>query len=155
MAADPITELDMALVRLRRLWSPARRRWRARDGRDVEMSSLLVVEACAQLASRGGEVSVGDIARFTDVEPSTASRLVERAAAAGLVAVRPSADDARRSAIALTAEGASLRREAVAARTAWLREQVATWPADDVETFSRLLARFADEVPGHPGDASR
>jgi DNA-binding MarR family transcriptional regulator len=135
--SSPTERIDGALVRLRRLWSPARRRADARG--EVEMSSVLVVEAVARL----GAPSVGDVARFADVERSTASRLVDRAVAAGLVAAAPAAGDARRRALRLTPHGEELRREAVAARTAWLRERLEGWPADDVETFARLLERFA------------
>ena len=77
--------LDEALVRLRRLWTASRASVVDELGRRVEMSSVLVVEACARAGSHATEVTVGDVAAFLDVEPSTASRMVDRAEAAGLV----------------------------------------------------------------------
>lgn len=134
---DPLHEIDDALVRLRRLWSSA--------PRGVEMSSVLVVEACA----RGdGPVSVGEVARFADVEHSTASRLVDRAVRAGYV---ERTADGRRAALELTAAGRELRERAVDLRTAWLTTVLDGWPGTDVVALARLLSRFAGRVGEHGG----
>ena len=61
-----LAAVDDALLRLRRLWSASRSRLVDDGGAAVEMSSLLVVEACARGAAAGAEVSVGDVARFAD-----------------------------------------------------------------------------------------
>lgn len=135
----PLHEIDDALVRMRRLWSSA--------PRGVDMSSVLVVEACARSA---GPASVGDVARFADVEHSTASRLVERAVRAGYVEREA---DGRRAALHLTAGGRALRERAVAFRTAWLTDVLDDWPEADVTAFARLLGRFAGRIAdrGGPG----
>ncbi len=147
--ARDVTALDDALLRLRRLWSPDRTRSVDDAGTPVEMSSLLVVEACAR--ADGPEVTIGDIARFADVTHSTASRLVDRAERAGLVRRLPSARNARRTAVALTGPGAALRGRAVRARTAWLDACLSDWPDADVDQLGRLLLRFAAAVgDGHP-----
>ncbi len=137
--SDPLHEIDDALVRLRRLWSSA--------PRGVEMSSVLVVEACARA---GGPVSVGEVARFADVEHSTASRLVDRAVRAGYV---DRAEGGRRAALELTAAGRDLRERAVARRTAWLTTVLDGWTAADVTGLAALLGRFAGRVTefGGPG----
>lgn len=142
MSAD-LSALDDALIRLRRLWSTSRQRFAGADGRPVEMSSLLVVEACARGAAAGREVVVGDVAAHADVTASTASRLVDRAETAGLLHRVPSALSARRTALELTPEGAELRTRAVAARTGWLAEHLRGWEPADVERLSALLSRFA------------
>jgi DNA-binding MarR family transcriptional regulator len=136
--------VDDALLRLRRLWSASRSRIVDDGGTAVEMSSLLVVEACARGAAAGVEVSVGDVARLADVEPSTASRLVDRAVEAGLVVRAPSATSARRTALHLSPAGSALRERAVRARRGWLADTLADWPADDVVALGVLLSRFAD-----------
>jgi len=136
---DPLHEIDDALVRLRRLWSSA--------PRGAEMSSVLVVEACA----RGdGPVSVGEVARFADVEHSTASRLVDRAVRAGYV---ERTTDGRRAVLELTTTGRELRERAVEFRTAWLTSVLDGWPDADVAALARLLGRFAGRVgeQGGPG----
>ncbi|MFD0206324.1 MULTISPECIES: MarR family winged helix-turn-helix transcriptional regulator [Saccharothrix] len=144
--------LDQALVRLRRLWSASRPVIDA-DGTPVEMSSILVVEACARRAEEGQDTSISDIAAFTDTEHSTASRLVDRAVRAGLVEREPSPADARRTRVVLTEAGCRTRDRATRFRLAWLGEVVLQWPADDVVILTSLLTRFADEVDrlGPPG----
>lgn len=139
-----LSPLDDALIRLRRLWSASRQRIVQDGATAVEMSSLLVLEACARGAARGCEVTVGNVADLADVTPSTASRLVDRAESAGLLNRSPSALSARRTALGLTPAGAALRERAVAARTAWLGEQLRHWDAADVERLGVLLTRFAD-----------
>lgn len=142
-----LTGIDDALVQLRRLWSSDRQTVVDDRGRVVEMSSVLVVEACARVGEAGGGTpSVGDVARFADVAHSTASRLVERAVRAGLVRRTDAGDDARRTTLALTADGLALRSRAVAFRLAWLGTVLAEWPPADVEAFAGLLARFAAGV---------
>lgn len=133
----PLHEIDDALVRMRRLWSAAP------GGPD--MSSVLVVEACAR---EPAPATVGDVARFAGVEHSTASRLVERAVRSGYV---ERAADGRRVALHLTAQGRELREHAVAFRTAWLTEMLDDWPDADVATLARLLGRFAGRIGEHGG----
>ena len=150
-ALDGLDVLDDALLRLRRLWSPSRQRLVDDDGLAVEMSSLLVVEACARGAAAGREVSVVDVASLADVAPSTASRLVDRAASAGLVVRGTSTVDPRRTALSLTGRGAGLRARAYTARTTWLAGQLHDWPRRDVEHLATLLARFASALDHEGG----
>jgi DNA-binding MarR family transcriptional regulator len=145
---EDLQALDEALVRLRRLWTASRAHAVDDFGARVEMSSVLVVEACARAA--GAETAVGDVAAFLDVEPSTASRLVDRAARAGLVRRTASAVDARRSALVLTHAGRALRARAVAARLGWLAGVVHDWPEPDVRALAEVLGRFADAVSASP-----
>ena len=146
VVADKLGTLDGALVRLRRLWSAPRRMLIDDAGQHVEMSSVLVVEACAIGAGRGIEVGINDVAEFADVAPSTASRLVDRAVRAGLVHRTSSAADLRRSALTLTPAGEALRNRAVTTRMAWLATVVDDWNDTDLGTLAGLLQRFADSV---------
>ena len=138
--------LDDALVRLRRLWSSPRQVITDADGRNVEMSSVLVVEACARGAEHGAPVGVGDVAQFADVAPSTASRLVDRAVRADLVRRTTTGGDARRITLHLTDAGRRLRARSLDARMAWLRTVVQDWPVQDLAELSGLLGRFADSL---------
>jgi DNA-binding MarR family transcriptional regulator len=143
---DSLRTTDDALVRLRRLWSASHTRPMAAENPPVEMSSVLVVEACARAAARGRQATVGDVADFADVEHSTASRLIDRAARSGLVVRARSRTDARRTDVRLTGAGHALQQEASAFRLTWLARVLADWPAGDVATFAGLLSRFADQV---------
>ena len=150
--------VDEALVRLRRLWTASRVHVLDELGERVEMSSVLVVEACARTAAAGAgagaEVTVGDVAVFLDVDPSTASRLVERAARAGLVHRTPSSVDGRRAALVLTPSGRALRARAASSRRAWLGAVVGDWPDEEVLALARLLHRFSAAVSAAPGPAA-
>lgn len=144
MREQGLAALDDALLRLRRVWSATRQGIVTDGDVPVEMSSLLVVEACARGHSAGREVTIGDVARLADVTPSTASRLVDRAQAAGLLARNTSQSDGRRTALSLTAAGAALQARSIQARLEWLAERLADWPAADVAQLGTLLNRFAD-----------
>ena len=116
VAGEGVVRLDDAFLRLRRLWSASRQRIIKADGGYVEMSTLLVVEACARAAQQQQLASVAGVAVFADVVPSTASRLVDRAVTAGYVQrVLPPTGE-RRSALQLTAAGESLHQVSLAAR---------------------------------------
>lgn len=154
MAPSSFDAIDDAFLRLRRLWAASRHRVVDDGVLAVEMSSLLVIEACARQAERGREANVSDVAFLADVAPSTASRLVDVAEAAGLLTRARSAHSARRTALVLTEEGVALRTRAVAIRQRWLREQLADWDAADVQQFGRLLQRFADQLHGSFDDAT-
>ena len=79
-------------------------------GVDIELSTMLVVDAIAR--SEPGEVSVRLVADSLQVAPSTASRLVERAVQAGMVAGTSSENDPRVRVLHLTREGRRLQRAA-------------------------------------------
>jgi len=150
-APDDLARVDVALMRLRRLWAapPARSGLRADDG--VEMSTVLVVDALAR--DTGAALGVADVAHRLDVAPSTASRLVERAVAAGVVERRADPDDARRAILYLTEAGQALQRRARAMRAGYLARILRGWPAADVASLADHLDRFAASVtdgPDHP-----
>ena len=148
MAADGVVRLDDAFLRLRRLWSASRQRIVHTDGGYVEMSTLLVVEACAQAAQGDRLASVAGVAVFADVVPSTASRLVDRAVTAGYVQRVLPPDRERRSVLQLTAAGESLHQMSLAARLRWLQQQLDGWPPGAVDDLAYLLTRFADTLDG-------
>ncbi len=144
MSVEGLAEIDDALLRLRRLWSASRHRILDDHGAAVDISSLIVVEACARGAADGHEVTVGDVGALADVAPSTATRLVDRAAASGWVRRTTSSTSARRTALVLTDDGAALRERAVGARRSWLAAHLAGWDDADTARLGALLTRFAD-----------
>ncbi len=149
-----LMRVDDALLRLRRLWTspPPALVLEPLVGEPVMMSSVLVVEACAR---GGNEIGVGEVAQFLDVDPSTASRLVDRAARSGFVERRSSRVDARRVAVVLTPSGQALRARAVDFRLDWLSTVLEGWGDAEVGVLAAALTRFADAVGevGPPGEA--
>lgn len=148
---EALYRVDDAFLRLRRLWSATRQNIVLREGRPVDMSGLLVVEGCWRGEERGVPVTVHDIAGFLDVAPSTASRLVDRASATGLVEKGRLPGSRTRVGLRLTTKGRDLRARAFAARLAWLQRQFEGWEPGDVAALGVLLLRFADRLePGRP-----
>jgi DNA-binding MarR family transcriptional regulator len=152
MSTDLVLErLDSALLALRRFASPELARPRiSHAGVDIELSTMLVVDAIARSAP--GEVSVRLVADVLQVAPSTASRLVERAVQAGMVAGKSSENDPRMRVLHLTREGRRLQRAALRHRTQRLADATADWSRDDLAQFADLLDRFARTVHPLPSD---
>lgn len=143
---EALERVDDAFLRLRRLWSATRQNIVLNDGQPVDMSGLLIVEGCARAEERGRDVTVQDIARFMDVAPSTASRLVDRAAAAQLVEKRAVPGSRTRVGLTLTQTGRDLRARAHGARLGWLAQQFEGWTPADVASLGELLLRFAERL---------
>lgn len=147
-----VDAIDDAFLRLRRLWSASRHRVEDDGTIRIELSSLLVVEACARKVEARAEANVSDVAFLADVTSSTATRLVDTAERAGLLRRQRSAYSGRRTALVLTPDGQALRARAVEARRSWLNAQLANWSAAEVEQFGELLQRFADGLHTRPFD---
>lgn len=127
-----------------RHWS---RRWNgpadhaaARRGRFV-----LVTEAVHALQARGrSPVTVNAVAREIGIDQSGSSRLVKDAVEAGYLELRPSADDARRREVSVTAAGAELLRDA----HRWQEEVFGLltegWTEEERAGFHRAMLRLLD-----------
>ena len=146
-----LTQLDDALIRLRRLWHTHPRSGPLEPGASApELSTVLVADAIhRQHQEQGAPVRVADVAHRLAVAPSTASRLVDRAVRAAVVARGTDPEDPRRAVLTLTPAGTALLATAFAFRTRYLERVLAGWNATDVETLARLLDRFATAVHTH------
>ena len=134
-----LARVDQAMLRLRRMWDAPR--GIAHEGGVVEGSTLLV---CLAVADTAGAVGVAEVADALGVAPSTASRLVARAAEAGMVTREVSTTDPRRAALELTATGTRLVEASRRYRAARLARLLVDWPPRDVAALADLLTRFAD-----------
>jgi DNA-binding MarR family transcriptional regulator len=151
----PGAVIDVALFRLRRIWSrPLRARKAADPQRPVQMSNVMVVHAVHKLSLDVAEVTVGAVAEQLDVDPSTASRLVNDAIGAGLVTREESEVDARRARLVLSAPGRRVLEAVVRYRRAHLDGLMADWDRADREAFARLLTRFAEAAVTRPADSA-
>ncbi|MFF4414617.1 MarR family winged helix-turn-helix transcriptional regulator [Streptosporangium sp. NPDC001559] len=149
----PGAAIDVALFRLRRIWArPLRPRRAADPHRAVQMSNVMVVHAVHKLNLNVPEVTVGAVAEQLDVDPSTASRLVNDAVGAGFVEREESEVDARRARLRLSPRGRRVLEVVVASRRAYVDSLIADWDEGDREVFARLLTRFAEESVAHPPD---
>lgn len=139
--------LDVALGRLRRLWDqPGVRAW-FRERLDIpEQDAVLykTLRGVSQIGPNGA--SVNDVADVLRVDPSTASRFVERAVSAGFLSRSASTIDRRRSSLSLTEAGRERLRLLRESRLEMWEELTADWTVDDVDTLTRLLVRLDDAV---------
>ena len=142
--SNRLGRLDVAFLRLRRLWeSPVlRRRFVAAMGQTVDPGVLRTLRAVAS----GTECGVRDVAAAVDVEPSTASRLVDAAVSAGYLERSTSTHDRRRSVLQVTAAGDDVLQRALHIREQLLSELTSDWSDGDVEHLATLLERLAEGV---------
>jgi DNA-binding MarR family transcriptional regulator len=157
---DPsVAEIERAAFQLRRLWAKPQLLQRLRErcgrgGRPIQLSSLLVIHAIAGQGSGSGDVTVGAVADFLDIDPSTASRLVGYATDAGFVSRTSSPVDARRAHLRLTEAGERVRALTDEFRRRFIAQLVADWPEEDRRTFAHLLGRFAEAAAHFPTNAA-
>lgn len=152
----PVTQVDLAFFRLRRLWhTPKPRQIRAHraDLPPLHQSNILVIQAIAAAGEGGGEVTVGAVAEQLDIDPSTASRLVADAIEAGYVSRRASAVDARRAQLHLTDAGREVMASAADLRRSYIADLLTDWTDEERRQFARLLTRFAEKAASTQPDA--
>jgi DNA-binding MarR family transcriptional regulator len=155
---DPsVAEIERAAFQLRRLWAKPQLLQRLRErcgggGRPIQLSSLLVIHAIA--GAGNGDVTVGAVADFLDIDPSTASRLVGHATDAGFVSRTSSPVDARRAQLRLTEAGDRVRALTDELRRRFIAQLIADWPEEDRRTFAHLLGRFAEAAANFPQNAA-
>jgi len=136
---DLLTRLHMARQR------PAWRR-RLLDGADpvTSVATLRALRAVEHHQQIGNGASIRDVADYTAVEHSTASRTVSALVAAGLLAKSAAADDQRRSVLLLTELGLQALNTVTERRRELVGEMIADWPTVDVDVLVGLLERLTD-----------
>jgi DNA-binding MarR family transcriptional regulator len=139
-------QLDELLTRLH----VARQRpwWRRRllDGGNpvASVSALRVLRAVEQCQRSGGGASISDVAEYTAVEHSTASRTVAAVVEAGLLTKTSATDDQRRCVLMLTDVGRNALATVTDRRRELVAETIADWPVADVDTLVTLLSRLTE-----------
>lgn len=147
-----VAEIEHAAFQLRRLWARPQllRLLRERfGGRAIQLSNLMVIYAVVRRGDER-EVTVGAVAEYLDIDPSTASRLVGYAIEAGFVSRRASPVDARRAQLQLTDAGWRVKELTDEFRRRFIAELVADWTDDERAQFVRLLRRFSDAATTLP-----
>lgn len=91
---------------------------------------------------------MSELAEALRVEPSTATRAVQRLERAGLARRRPSAADGRVVKVEITDAGCEVHRTVVARRSELMTHIVGKYSADELPVFVDLLERFVGAVDG-------
>jgi DNA-binding MarR family transcriptional regulator len=115
-----------------------------RLGKPVDGSHLLVVDAIDEGTEHGEPPTVGRIAKFLDVHPSRASRMVKSAIRAGLALRVASQGDGRKSCLELSLRGREIVKAIRGARARYFASRMKGWPRGDRREFGRLLVLFAE-----------
>lgn len=136
-----LDRLDELLVELRRvLLRPGYRR--AVLGDLAGTVGLATVRLLRTVQRAAEPPSIGEVAEVLAIDPSTASRLVERAAEAGLLERRACADDRRRARLHLCPAGAELLATVTDRRRDVLAAAVDGWEPDDLRLLQTLIDRL-------------
>lgn len=107
---------------------------------DSQLGVLFVLE-------KGGDASPSTLAEHERVSPPSMNRTLNGLEERGLVRRDPSAEDARKVIISLTAAGRELVRETRRLRTAWFSRQLSALSPEEraaLEAVIPILRRIAD-----------
>jgi DNA-binding MarR family transcriptional regulator len=142
--APELDALDEALLEIRRLVRRPGYRRRFLDSlhTSTDVGTVRVLRA----VERAGDPApcVGDVAERLDVDPSTASRLIDQQVTAGYLARTRSPHDRRRTTLELTDPGRDLLAEVTEVRRDLLAEVTRDWDRTEVATLVALLDRLRE-----------
>ncbi|MFF0343567.1 MarR family winged helix-turn-helix transcriptional regulator [Kribbella sp. NPDC004875] len=93
-----------------------------------------------------GALRLSDLAARLELDASTASRHVRSLEQLGLVRRSPDPDDGRAFRVELTEQGIEQWEASARHRMELLSAAMEGWSEEDVQTFERLMTRFADGV---------
>ena len=93
-----------------------------------------------------GALRLSDLAARMEIDASTASRHVRALEQAGLIRRSADPDDGRAFRVELTERGTEEWEAAAKRRMELLSQAMDGWSQTDIETFEKLMTRFADGV---------
>jgi DNA-binding MarR family transcriptional regulator len=99
-----------------------------------------------------GVVRLSELAATFMLDVSTVSRQVAALQAAGLIRRAPDPSDGRAALLTVTPTGRDVLERTRAQRRQILHDVLADWPAQDVELFAGLLAKFNADLREHAAD---
>jgi len=146
--SEDVTGIDDALDHLLRL--NASRKVHARRaaaiGVVISQPGLLLLRRLDE----HGELSMGELARWTAMDPAAAGRQVRQLEQDGLVVRSRGSADGRVVTVHLTPRGVDVRRRLSAVGDQHIADVLSAWSTEDRTQLSTLLRRFVDglrEVP--------
>ncbi|MEH3089805.1 MAG: MarR family winged helix-turn-helix transcriptional regulator [Microbacterium arborescens] len=119
-------------------------RGRFGGGRMAGLARMRMLEA---LATASHPLSVGEIGEAIGVDQPRASRLIQQAVELGLARREADPDDARRTRVALTDEGARLAHGVRGERREKVAEALVEFSSEERAELGRLLAKLAKAWP--------
>lgn len=134
--------LDDVLVAIRRI--PQRPHYRRRLLAGLEMPGGPATLRALRVVERTDDEgpSIGEVAEALALDPSTASRVVDRCVGAGLLERTVDSDDRRRFNLRLTEAGRDLLGAAAMNRRALLEEVTGAWDREELQRLLELLGEL-------------
>ncbi|MCD2443660.1 MarR family transcriptional regulator [Agromyces sp. SYSU K20354] len=130
-----------SLTHLISRWSSSDLQRRVAHGVGIELDAT-EVRAIYTLGLRGGSARPSELADELHLTRPTASKLLARLVADGLVEKSDDPRDGRASVVALSATGARAYGELARAGREMIAHALADWDAREAEAFGALLRRF-------------
>jgi DNA-binding MarR family transcriptional regulator len=97
-----------------------------------------------------GPLSLGELARRTEMDPAAAGRQIRQLEEDGFVHRGPSADDGRVTVVRVTPAGREARRRISEVIGSHMESVIAAWSPDDRAALAALLTRLVDDLrSGH------
>src|SRR5450631_3151911 len=97
-----------------------------------------------------GELSMGELARLTAMDPAAAGRQVRQLEQDGLVVRSRSTEDGRVVTVDVTPRGTEVRRRLSSVGDRHMADVLSTWSTGDRAQLSTLLRRFVDGLRETP-----
>ena len=149
--AEPSPQEAAALaLRIGRAWRDLRRGASAVAVREYLLGKGEAPVELGQLDSldllAAGPMRMSELAEKLRIEPSTATRSIERLVKAGLARRRPSAEDGRVVEVELTAEGRAIYKDVAGRRLALVTSGLAGFEPAEREAFVAMLERYVGMV---------
>jgi len=104
------------------------------------------IDALEILAESGELTTMSDFADAMHVDPSTATRAIDRLQRIGLVERVPGGDDRRFVQVRVTADGDKVVRRIRRARADGMRRLLASFGDEEREAFASYMDRFVDAI---------
>jgi DNA-binding MarR family transcriptional regulator len=114
-----------------------------RLGSTVDGAHILVVDAIDACGEATDLPTIGDVAKYLDVHPSRASRMVKSAIRGGIIMRQASQVDGRKSCLELSARGHEIAVAIRGARARYFARRMKGWTTADRQAFATLLIQFA------------
>jgi DNA-binding MarR family transcriptional regulator len=93
-----------------------------------------------------GPLSLGELARLTDMDPAATGRQIRQLEQDGLVERGPSSADGRVTYVRVTPEGDDVRRRISEVLDQHMEDVLHEWSKADRADLARLLARLVDDL---------
>lgn len=141
---DELDAVERALERLLRLSASRKVHARRASAARVEISQPGFV--LLRRLQEDGPLSLGELARVTDMDPAATGRQIRQLEDDGLVARTTSPDDRRVTLVRVTTRGADVRRRLAEVGGRHMEDVLGSWSSRDRVALARLLNRLVDDL---------